>query len=378
MKIAYISAAAIPSRTANSIQIMKMCQAIVQNGHEIILFAPKRRKISDLLDTDIWHHYGIEKRFPIKWLPAPTKCGLYFYALAAVLYCRKVDVVFCRYLYSAVLAAKLGIPVIYETHELPQGRIAPFVFNFLLGSKNLRAMIVITNVLKRLFQTAYPNLADKKIVVLPDGVDLERFNGLERTSVARKRIGLKGMQEYIAGYAGHLYEGRGVEIIAALAKSLPKISFLVIGGEPDVVDMWTKESDVQGNRNIHFLGFIPNRILPQYLSCCDVLLMPYQQKVTISGGGGDTSQWMSPMKMFEYMACERPIISSDLPVLKEVLDDNNAILVPADNIKGWENALIQLVQSEKRRKSLASQARRDVEKYTWVRRVRTILNVGAG
>ena len=53
----------------------------------------------------------------------------------------------------------------------------------------------------------------------------------------------------------------------------------------------------------------------------DILLMPYQQKVFLSKEIYDTSKWMSVMKMFEYLSCKVPLISSNLPVLREVLED---------------------------------------------------------
>ena len=48
----------------------------------------------------------------------------------------------------------------------------------------------------------------------------------------------------------------------------------------------------------------------------DILIMPYQKNVAIGAKGHDTARWMSPMKMFEYMASGNPIISSNLAALK--------------------------------------------------------------
>lgn len=60
--------------------------------------------------------------------------------------------------------------------------------------------------------------------------------------------------------------------------------------------------------------------------------MPYQRRVTVAGSGRDTVQWMSPLKMFEYLGAGRLVIASDLPVLREVLDDDIAVLADPEDI----------------------------------------------
>jgi glycosyltransferase involved in cell wall biosynthesis len=86
------------------------------------------------------------------------------------------------------------------------------------------------------------------------------------------------------------------------------------------------------------------------------------------------------MKLFEYLACERPIISSDLPVLQEVLHTGNAILLPGDDIDAWVSALQKLEMDPRLRQRLAAQARQEAQRYTWEARARKILSsqVSAG
>ena len=77
---------------------------------------------------------------------------------------------------------------------------------------------------------------------------------------------------------------------------------------------------------------------------------------------------MSPLKMFEYMAMGRAIISSDLPVLREVLDDNTARLVAPDNTQAWIEAL-QSLKCDSQRSALAQNARAAAQQFGWDRRV---------
>jgi glycosyltransferase involved in cell wall biosynthesis len=117
---------------------------------------------------------------------------------------------------------------------------------------------------------------------------------------------------------------------------------------------------------------VPNAELPRYQAACDVLLMPYQRHVAASSGG-DIARYLSPMKLFENMACGRPILSSDLPVLQEVLNPENALLLPADDLDAWVAALQELAASPETRLRFSAQARRDVTAYSWDRRAARIL-----
>jgi glycosyltransferase involved in cell wall biosynthesis len=112
--------------------------------------------------------------------------------------------------------------------------------------------------------------------------------------------------------------------------------------------------------------------LPLYQAACDALLMPYQRRVAASSGG-DIARYLSPMKVFEYMAAGRPILSSDLPVLKEILSPQNALLLPAQDTPAWAAALQTLQTDPDRGRLLAEQARQDVQRYTWKRRAEIIL-----
>lgn len=375
MKIAYISGSTIPSYTANSIQVMKMCQAMVAEGHQVILFTPKRQSKFYLEGVDIWHHYGVKLRFPIIWLPSPGRLGKLLYANNAVRQCSNanVDLIFTRNLTAALISAIKGYPVIFETHEVPSGLSGWLQFRLLLKNKNLKRIVVITHSLKQiLLNTFSKNFSTELFVVAPDGVDLELFQKLPSQNEARQNLGLcfKGI---IAGYSGHLYAGRGIGLILQLAKKFPNILFLLIGGLPKDVTMWKQKAYNNGLGNIIFTSFVPNSIIPLYLAACDILLMPYEKSVSVSGGG-NTVRWMSPMKMFEYMASGCLIIASDLPVLREVLNYENAVLCRPDDINAWQCAIMHAVLDPVWRNEIGNRARIDVQKYSWQSRVRLCLN----
>jgi glycosyltransferase involved in cell wall biosynthesis len=89
-------------------------------------------------------------------------------------------------------------------------------------------------------------------------------------------------------------------------------------------------------------------------------------------GLGDTSKYMSPIKIFEYMSHKKPIIASDLSVIREVLNKNNSLLVDCDNVKSWIRAIKKL-KNEKKRHKLSTQALIDFKNFTWKNRANIII-----
>jgi glycosyltransferase involved in cell wall biosynthesis len=71
------------------------------------------------------------------------------------------------------------------------------------------------------------------------------------------------------------------------------------------------------------------------------------------------------MKMFDYLACGRAILTSDLPVIHEVLNDANACFCPPEDLPAWSQTLADLLQDAPRRQSLAGRARSDSARYSW-------------
>ena len=128
----------------------------------------------------------------------------------------------------------------------------------------------------------------------------------------------------------------------------------------------------QGIGNVSLVGFVENQRLPLYQAAADILLMPYERSIAGSSGG-NSAAYASPMKMFEYMASQRVIISSDLPVIREILNDSNSVLCPPDDSTAWGQSLMQLLNDPSLRQRLANQAWQDVQAYTWEKRAEKAL-----
>ena len=387
MKIAVIAPTAIPARRANTIQVMKMSQALVGLGYTVRLAAPLvKSRVNDEPDRSWEHlarHYGLACQFPIDWLPAHQGLRSYDFGLRAVRWARawEADVIYTRLPQAAALASLLGVNTIFEVHDLPSGDLGPLIFRLYLKGRGALRLVAITQALAKELQEHFgaPD-SEPFVVIAPDGVDLARYKDLPFPMEARRILAGMGRVEpeftlgrenlplqpgqFVVGYSGHMYAGRGVELLLDLAERLPDVVFLLVGGDPQAVRQFQAMAESRKLKNVILTGFVPNAELPLYQAACDVLLMPYQHRVAASSGG-DIAPYLSPMKLFEYMACGRAILSSDLPVLREVLNARNAVLLPPEDVLSWERALRQLQADPALRERLGKQARQDVISYTW-------------
>lgn len=385
MRIALIAPTHIPARRANTIQVMKMAQAMTALGHEVLVLSPSDGSEQER-EKPSWEalacHYGLKYQFALQWLSARPWLRRYDYGLIAVRRARRwqADLIYTRLPQAAALASLLGHKSIYEVHDLPRGTFGPKLFRLFLRGKGARRVVVITRALRDdLFPAGEPPV---DVVIAPDGVDLARYADLPDPLEARHRLlerdpvpeAISGLnpERFTLGYTGHLYPGRGVDLILDIARRLPAMQCLLVGGEPNQVSQVRDQLRVEKMNNVFLTGFVPNAELSLYQAASDVLLMPYQHSVSASSGG-DIAPYLSPMKLFEYMACGRPILSSDLPVLREILNPENAICLPADDVDAWIAAIQTLESKPDRCRTLGNQARQDALNYTWKARSERIL-----
>jgi glycosyltransferase involved in cell wall biosynthesis len=369
MKIVCVSASQIPSDTANSIQVMKVCQALVQLGHAVTLIVPITSDQSSISNQQkLAEHYGLTTEFEIEWLPGHSRRAFPLRAVRRARFLR-ADLLYVWPLQAAALGLLVGMPVMLEMHDLPSGHIGPLWYRLFLWLRGRKRLLVITYALRNELEKRYGTVRD--IIFAPNGVDFERFTDLPSSKTARRKLSLPDNQTVAC--TGHLYAGRGADLFLELAKTFPQADFLWVGGRPGDVAEWQTRAASLGLRNVTFTGFVPNERLPFYQAAADVLLMPYAKTIAISSGMGHSAQVASPMKMFEYMASGRAILASDLPVLREVLDESMAVFCPPEDLEAWKTALSALLDDSKRRQVLGQRARQAAQGYSWTARASRIL-----
>ena len=372
-KIVYVSNADIPSNSASSVHVMKMCEAFQKTGTNVTLVIPNHFNRELHRNTDIFEFYGVSKRFPVKRIRLIRKDvkGLreICYTVLAVLYAimRRPDVIMTRKIMAARVASMLGFPYILELHTSTEPR--HYSLRKTLQSKYMKKLIVISESLKKHMMEAY-GIDESKILVLADAVDISQYEELDLNCHIDEKVE-KGEPLKIA-YVGSLYPGKGIETIVRMAAQDRKNIYDVYGARGPM-EKWEALKE-ELSSTVEFHGQIANALVPQTLEQYDVVLMPYSNKVEVYGE--DLTKWMSPLKMFEYMASGRVIISSNLPVIREILTDReNAYLVEPDNPKEWLRVIEEIEKNPEQAEQIAQRAKEAVKNYTWDARAKKVSEI---
>lgn len=365
MRLAYLSRSSLPSRSANSVHVMKMCQAFAKSGHDVVLLAPNAVGDRSIAASDPYHFYGVDPCFEILKLPHCPEPGPRYGMVAALAAMRlKPDLVYCRYLLGCLAATAIGLRTRLEMHSpFPGGVLKNAVFSRLVRSPKFEALIVITRALADHYSETTPS-SREKLLVAADGADAVASVAPVELSPNTDRLQI--------GYLGSLHKGKGIEVVEKLAGQCPWADFHIFGGGPLEVATWQGRCQA---RNVVFHGHVPHRETPNYISAFDIALLPNQDAVLSHEGSTDIGQWTSPLKLFEYMACGVPIVASDIPVLREVLaHEQNALLCRATHIEDWKRCLERLRDDDSLRQHLGQAARSQLaQKYTWAKRASRVL-----
>jgi glycosyltransferase involved in cell wall biosynthesis len=368
-KLVYLSTAIIPSRQANSVQIMKMCGGLSRFGFDVTLLAGVP---PGDVGVDIFEHYGVDNTFStIRRLTGCHRGSTFLLSLRHYPALRRLaknseDILFYgRDVLALYALARAGRKVTYEVHDMVWKGPRSWAEERLIKSEELESLVFISNELKRSFLERYGMfLSEKNMVVAPDAAD-EQPNFDDS-------VDLKGDIDFAVCYIGSFLEGRGIELILKVAGRMPDVGFHLFGG----TDNQVCELEQNSPPNVWFYKYLPPAQTYKIRNAADSLVMPYQKKVMVALDASETSRWMSPIKLFEYMSSAKPIISSDHAALREILEDNrNCLLCEPDDVEQWVRAIRRIRQDKQLRDRIAQAAYNDFrDKYTWDKRIRHILD----
>lgn len=190
-----------------------------------------------------------------------------------------------------------------------------------------------------------------KIQVFPSGTDTDLFHPMEKKEACLK-LGLDPSYYYV-GFIGTFLAYQGIDTLIDSAplilKRIPGTRFLLVGDGPmkGILEKATREQDIQ-NWFI-FTGNVPYRDVPGYIGAMDVCVAPLCS---------ETNQ-ASPVKLFDYMASGRPIVASDIEVVREIVADSGcAILTAPDKPEALARGTLTLLEDSRLRINMADKGRK--------------------
>ncbi|OGD40821.1 hypothetical protein A2833_00760 [Candidatus Azambacteria bacterium RIFCSPHIGHO2_01_FULL_44_55] len=377
LHLIYIANSRIPTTKAHGFQIMKMCEAFSRAGADVELWIPRRfNPIKDLP----FRYYDMREVFDIKKLPVLDLIPLskvlgpianmvesVSFAFFVLLRLSKthVDLIYSRDQFVLWFLSFFKNNIVHEVHSFPRN---PRVYKRIW--LRARKIVTITQGLKDLI--ARQGIDAAKIIVAPDGVDIELFN-LICQSKEELRLELNlSKEEFFVGYVGK-FKTLGMEkgihtMIESLALLGRDIKMVFVGGEENEI----KEYKALASRfnvlpRCVFIGYQPYSKAVRYIKAMDVLAIPFPDRPHYAF-------YASPLKLFEYMASGRPIIASDLPALREILNEKNGLFFRPESAEDFAKAIRMLKASNMLGYHLSQQALADVKNYTWKCRAGKILD----
>ena len=352
--VAYAANFAIDNSLAPSIHVFEVSQNLQTNGRRVTLFAPSLLNAGSAPFTFQQVHLPEILRplapvlYQLKLIPA-----LYQFVRKnnAIIYARQEAFMFAPTIVSKITGAALFIETngIIEDEVLADSRL-PLrglwkrvrLFRFIEGAAYRQAahIFTVTQGLKKYLTGKY-GMPARQVTVVENGINTDIMRPLNVTRTGN---------ELRIGFIGHLTPWEGmtyaVEAMQAVAAKLPNAKLIIAGNGEQLPELQRMVRDSGLQKNVEFLGRIDHGEVPAFLNSCDVCLAYYTR---------ERAGMNSPFKVYEYLACGRPVIVSDMAGLS---DHFNGVVVSAqpENAQDLAAKIIALLQDEPRRRELEQKA----------------------
>jgi glycosyltransferase involved in cell wall biosynthesis len=364
MKILYISNSRLPTEKAHGVQIMKTCEALAQAGHQVTLTTTNR---NNTLKEDPFDYFNVKRIFTIRKIPSLDfvpygKWGFliqsFSFALCTTLFTlfHDYDVVYSRDQYSLYVLSFFRKNFIWEVHEGDYDFVVRRVI------KNAQGLAPISYGLKHFYETH--GVSQNSSLVVPDAVDVEEFITTAPKAMLQKELDVPTDLPLVM-YIGKLDDWKGYRIVLDAGKLLEgSIRVVIIGGGNEQVEHLKKEYP-----HALFKGYLPYRDLPRNQRAADILVIPNSAKEDVS------RLYTSPLKVFAHMASGVPIIASDLPSIREALNETNAYLIEPDNAEALAEMIKKVLSEPTHAHMVAMKAQHDVRNFSWNSRAEKIIKL---
>lgn len=375
MKLLYLANMRLPTEKAHGLQVMKMCEAFARLGHEVTLAVPWR---FGRVEADPYEYYDVEKNFRIARVFSLDLISLgalgffiqvFTFAISSFIYSlfARPNLVYARDEVVLWGVTFLDFKTVWEVHTR---KLNWFALKLLPMAS---ALVTISGGLKDLLLKS--GASPSKILIAHDGVDLSKYETPFDRDTWRLSKDIP-LEAKVVGYVGALHTmgtGKGLE---ELIEIFPQVlerepdAFLLLTGMPEkdraTVLKLCSDAGISRER-VRVDSDLRQREIIPYFRAADVQVMNFPNTEHYA-------YYMSPLKMFNYMASGVPIITTDLPSVREVLSEKEAEFVPPGDREALLEALLRTLAGGERLRAKARAAKLLAQHYTWEVRAKSIVS----
>lgn len=331
----YLASIRYPNEKAHGIQIAQMCSAFARMCF-LILMVPNRTDRLMLSDKQIEDRYQIANNFEVKYLPIInsiehnitlpkifhnlayliSQTSFFISSLLALSHKTNKIIIYTRDINLSVIGLLLHKPVFVELHHFPSNKLVLYFYRHICPK--IDGFIVIHPLLKTKLLSI--GVREENIMTAPSGI-ADFFLNKNNAVAVREQYKIP-KSNYIVTYCGSLQKGKGVEALLEAAKVLTlnkEILFLIVGGKINSNEYTLLQQKTKEIHNLRLISQQPYKDISKILQMSDLLIVPNTTDTVIY------SQYTSPMKLYEYMSAQKPVLCADVPALKNISPENTYV-----------------------------------------------------
>ncbi|MBI1846971.1 MAG: glycosyltransferase family 4 protein [Candidatus Rokubacteria bacterium] len=348
-------------------KLWELAAALQGQGHEVLVLYPKLPGFVPLRAVPA-RPYPVIDRHTLR--PLSAYAAMFLTAIRAGRRARP-DVVYFRSgenvlppLIGRCLRARTVLEVNGDAHDFFRREGARRRASIIASAERLNArrsdlIVALTPGLKQSLVKRY-GIVPGKIHVIPSGTDPEHFAPGDAAAL-KARLGINA-ESPVVGFVGLFYRHQGVQTLLRAAPEMlrifPTLRLLIVG-DGLMRGRWEAlAADLDVKDVAQFTGQVPYDVVPEYLRAMDLLATPFTADYREA----------SPFKVLDALASARPVVSSDLPWMRNIRDvaGDAVTLVTPDDPKALANGIIELLSDPARRTQLGQQGRSAIEwRFSW-------------
>jgi len=378
MRILYITLENVSLHKGSVVHIIEIVSGLRKLGHYVGLVASSLNKSEK---ADCFYNlnaatFFLLKFFRFKKQPYIVSSIFLFIYLFRIL--SRYDIIYARDYHTAILALfprlifkkKLVFEINGIAHEEQRLKSHSLLNRILvsltqklekLATKYPDRIIAVTPQIASYLVSHFDCQTDK-VKVVSNGVNTKRFYPIQEKDLLaewRRKLGI-GQREMVVAFVGNLAPWQGIECLIEasplLLKEVRDIRFLIIGDGILKTALKTKANSLEVSDHFLFTGMVNHQEVPLYINIADICVL---QKQRLKSG-------YSPIKLYEYMACGKPLVATRVEGLEFIEEEGIGRLVEPEDVVGLERTLYDLIMSPEERMRMGQRGLELArERFSW-------------